>query len=59
MIYPNYIEQGLLIPSYVDFHLSELELYKIASETGYRPVSDPPNWNEVWDQEVAVLEEFS
>lgn len=58
MIWPQYIDKGLLIPSYVDFHLSELVLYKIASETGYTPVSDPPNWDEIWEQEKAVLKEF-
>jgi hypothetical protein len=58
MIYPLYIEKGLLIPAYVEFHLSELVLYKIASETGYIPVADPPNWDEIWEQEEAVLKEF-
>jgi len=58
MIYPLYLEKGLLIPTYVDFHVSELVLYKIASETGYIPVADPPNWDEVWEQEEAVLKEF-
>jgi hypothetical protein len=59
MIEPTYIEAGLLIPSYVDFHVSELVLYKIATESGYVPVSDPPDWEKVWAQEKAVLSEFS
>ena len=58
MIWPQYIDNGLLIPSYVDFHLSELVLYKIASETGYIPVANPPDWDEIWQQEEAVLNEF-
>jgi hypothetical protein len=58
MIEPLYLEQGLLIPSYVDYHVSELVLYKIASESGYIPVPNPPNWDKVWEQEQSVLEEF-
>ena len=52
MVHPEYIVAGLLVPSYVDFHLSELVLYKIATESGYRPVSDPPDWSLMWAQEV-------
>ncbi|MGB3766525.1 MAG: hypothetical protein WA947_08195 [Phormidesmis sp.] len=59
MIEPSFIEAGLCIPSYVDFHVSELELYKIASESGYIPVPNPPDWEKVWTQEKAVLSEFT
>ncbi len=58
MIEPTFVEAGLYIPTYVDFHLSELELYKIASETGYIPVANPPDWEQIWEQEKAVLSEF-
>jgi hypothetical protein len=58
MIEPTYVKAGLCIPTYVDFHLSELELYKIATETGYLPVAAPPDWQQIWEQEKAVLSEF-
>lgn len=57
-ILPQWIENGLMIPEYVDHHLSELILYKIATETGYSPVLDPPNWDDVWDEEMSILKEF-
>lgn len=57
-ILPQWIESGLMIPEYVDHHLSELILYKIATETGYNPVTEPPNWNDVWDEEMSILKEF-
>ncbi|MBM0745012.1 hypothetical protein JOY44_26185 (plasmid) [Phormidium sp. CLA17] len=44
-ILPQWIEKRLMIPEYVDHHISELILYKIATETGYVPVADPPNWD--------------
>ena len=44
-IEPLYIEKGLLIPTYVDFHISELTLYKIATETGYYTVRNPPDYS--------------
>jgi len=59
MVHPEYIVAGLLVPSYVDFHLSELVLYKIATESGYRPVSDPPDWSLMWAQEEIILQEFA
>ena len=58
MIEPSFIAGGLFIPSYVDFHLSELELYKIASESGYLPVPEPPDWEALWATERAILSEF-
>lgn len=58
MIEPSFVEAGLCIPSYVDFHLSELELYKIASESGYIPVPDPPDWTQLLQSEMAILKEF-
>lgn len=58
MIEPMYVEAGLCIPSYVDFHISELELYKIATESGYRPVSNPPDWSLICDHEQSILNEF-
>ena len=58
MIEPMFVEAGLCIPTYVDFHVSELELYKIASETGYIPVASPPDWAQIWQREKAVLSEF-
>lgn len=58
MIEPLYLEKGLLIPTYVDFHLSKLILYRIATEDGYETVAEPPDWGKVWDNEVSVLKEF-
>ncbi|MEL6854675.1 MAG: hypothetical protein AAFO83_06145 [Cyanobacteria bacterium J06607_13] len=58
MIEPSFVEAGLLIPSYVDFHLSELELYKIASESGYLVVQEPPDWEQLLVAEQAILSEF-
>lgn len=58
MIEPSFVEAGLCIPSYVDFHLSELALYKIASELGYLPVPAPPDWEQLWASEQAILSEF-
>lgn len=57
-IVPEWIEQGLMIPSYVDFHLSELILYRIASADGYAIVTDAPDWNRLWNEEVSILKEF-
>lgn len=58
MIEPTFINAGLCIPSYVDFHISELVLYKIADESGYRPVSNPPDWDRQWTQDMSILSEF-
>lgn len=58
MIYPQYLEKGLLVPTYVDFHLSELILYRIASQDGYETVTEPPDWHKVWDDEKSILKEF-
>ena len=58
MIFPQYLKKGLLVPTYVDFHLSELILYRIATLDGYETVTDPPDWEKVWDDEKSVLREF-
>jgi hypothetical protein len=58
MIFPQWLEKGLFIPSYVDSHLSELVLYRIASQDGYETVKEPPDWEKVWDDEVSILKEF-
>lgn len=58
MIYPQYLEKGLLVPTYVDFHLSELVLYRIANQDGYETVKEPPDWDKVWEDEVSVIKEF-
>ena len=58
MIFPQWLEKDLFIPSYVDFHLSELTLYRIASQDGYETVTDPPDWEKVWDDEKSILREF-
>lgn len=58
MIEPSFVEADLFIPSHVDFHLSELELYKIASESGYLVVQEPPDWEQLWATERAILSEF-
>lgn len=55
---PKWIEQGLMIPSYVDFHLSDLILYRIASADGYAIVTDPPDWSRLWNEEMSILKEF-
>lgn len=47
-----------MIPEYVDFHVSELILYKIAIEEDYIPVTDLPNWVQKRDEEMAILQEF-
>ena len=38
-IYPYYKRKKLMIPTYVDFHVSELSLYKKASHPGYHALS--------------------
>ena len=58
MIEPSFVKADLLIPSYVDFHLSELELYKIVSESGYLVVKEPPDWEQLLATEQAILSEF-
>lgn len=55
MIEPSFVEVGLCIPSYVDFHLSELALYKIAITSGYLSVPEPPDWEQLWTLEKAML----
>jgi len=58
MIYPDWLEKGLLVPTYVDFHLSQLILYRIANTDGYEVVTEPPAWDKIWDDEKSVLKEF-
>lgn len=58
MIDLQYLEKGLLIPAYVDCHLSELILYRIASQDGYETVANPPDWEKIWDDEKSILSEF-
>lgn len=58
MIYPQYLERGLLVPTYIDFHLSELVLYRVATQDGYETVTEPPDWDKVWDDEKSILREF-
>lgn len=55
---PQWIERGLLIPEYVDYHISQLILYKIATEQGYSPITEPPDWKQKWNEEMAILKEF-
>lgn len=55
MIVPQFLAQGLMIPEYVDFHVSQLVLYKIASEMGYKTVANPPDWGRVWHEEKSML----
>ncbi len=57
-IVPEWIEKGLMVPSYVDFHLSELILYRIASDDSYITITDPPDWDRLWDEEMSILKEF-
>ena len=57
-IVPEWIEKGLMVPSYVDFHLSELILYRIASDDDYITITDPPDWDRLWDEEMSILKEF-
>ena len=58
MIFPQWLKKGLFVPSYVEFHLSELTLYRKASQDGYETVKDPPDWDKVWDDEKSILREF-
>ncbi len=58
MIYPDWVEKGLLVPTYVDFHLSELILYRIANQDGYETVTNPPDWDKVWEDEASILQEY-
>ena len=44
-IHTEYIAKGLLVPSYVDFHVSELIWYRRASDWGYCTMANPPDWS--------------
>jgi hypothetical protein len=43
-IEPSYMAKGLMVPTYVDFHLSELIWYRRATDNGYYTISNPPDW---------------
>ena len=58
MIEPTFLSAKLYVPTYVDFHLSELELYRIAAADGYHPVENPPDWSQFLTAEAAILREF-
>ncbi len=45
-IHPEYVAKGLMVPSYVDFHLSELVWYRRAADQGYHPIPNPPDWSD-------------
>lgn len=45
-IQADYVARGLVVPSYVDFHLSELIWYRRATDQGYQPIPDPPDWSD-------------
>lgn len=44
-IEPLYVAKGLMVPSYVDFHVSELVWYRRASDQGYHTIPNPPDWS--------------
>lgn len=44
-IEPLYVAKGLMVPSYVDFHVSELTWYRRASDQGYHTIPNPPDWS--------------
>jgi hypothetical protein len=44
-IHSEYVAKGLMVPSYVDFHVSELVWYRRASDQGYSTIPNPPDWS--------------
>ncbi|QQE64154.1 hypothetical protein GFS31_08330 [Leptolyngbya sp. BL0902] len=44
-IEPLYVAKGLMVPSYVDFHVSELTWYRRVSDQGYHTIPKPPDWS--------------
>ena len=44
-IEPSYVASGLMVPTYVDFHVSELVWYKRAKDNGYATIPNPPDWS--------------
>jgi hypothetical protein len=44
-IHPEYLAKGLIVPSYVDFHVSEMVWYRRASDQGYYTIVNPPDWS--------------
>ena len=41
----DYVAKGLMVPSYVDFHVSELIWYRRAADQGYSTIPNPPDWS--------------
>jgi hypothetical protein len=58
MSIPSYIKAGLMVPTYYESHISDLILYRIATDEGYYTVRDPPDWNKVWEDEKSILRDF-
>ncbi|MBD1876974.1 hypothetical protein H6F75_26165 [Nodosilinea sp. FACHB-131] len=44
-IEPLSVAKGLMVPSYVDFHVSELVWYRRASDQGHHTIPNPPDWS--------------
>ena len=44
-IHPEYVAKGLMVPSYLDFHVSELIWYRRAADQGYSTIPNPPDWS--------------
>jgi hypothetical protein len=44
-IKPLYVAKGLMVPNYVDFHVSELVWYRRASDQGYHTIPNPSDWS--------------
>lgn len=44
-IHPECVAKGLMVPSYVDFHVSELTWYRRAADQGYHTIPNPPDWS--------------
>ncbi|MBE9109883.1 hypothetical protein IQ273_10735 [Nodosilinea sp. LEGE 07298] len=44
-IEPLSVAKGLMVPSYVDFHVSELIWYRRAADQGYHTIPNPPDWS--------------
>jgi len=42
-IEPNYKAKGLIVPQYLDFHISELDWYRKASDHGQGSIPHVPN----------------
>ncbi|MBD1918299.1 MULTISPECIES: hypothetical protein [Cyanophyceae] len=44
-IEPLSVSKGLMVPSYVDFHVSELVWYRRVADQGYHTIPNPPDWS--------------